>query len=382
MNVLFVTQEPWRAPEYGGQARIHGLISGLVASGLHVDVLAPRVQEETDTLPVGIYESGWLNLPENSYPLSIGSLIFYGIRVLNSLRGLGRTMNYDIIYVQQLYAAWCGFALGIGFANLVLDEHNVEWDLQRQYDLIKPSQWRRLRVYEALCCKLYGHVTIPSASDKSLLCESLGVNPGKVSVVPNGVDCSKFGRMDARGTALKRSLSAEDKHIIFFMGSYGYIPNRDAAQIIINQIYPETRQLVPGTLFMFVGRKPEKLRVPLRKDIMALGVVQNVVDWINAASVCIAPLRFGSGTRLKILEWMACEKPIIATRKAVEGLEVKDGENIILEDDFEKYPGLIRELIANPERSASLGKNARNLVLERYDWCRIGTDLEGVFKNL
>jgi glycosyltransferase involved in cell wall biosynthesis len=314
--------------------------------------------------------------------LGIGAVLSYGLRAFDSLNDLPRAMDYDVVYVQQLHTAWCGFALGLGFTPLVLDEHNVEWDLQRQYDAIKPSQWRRLRVYEAICCRFYRHVTIPSTFDKSLLCESLGVNPRKVSVVPNAVDGSKFRRMDVRGIALKESMDVQDKHLIFFMGSYGYIPNRDAAQLIIDQICPETREFVTNALFVFAGRKPEKLRVPPTKGIVVLGVVQNVVDWINAASVCIAPLRFGSGTRLKLLEWMACERPIIATHKAAEGLAVENGENIILEDDFQNYPRLIRELIANPERSALMGKNARELVLDRYDWRKVGTDLAGVFRRL
>ncbi len=205
---------------------------------------------------------------------------------------------------------------------------------------------------------------------------------GKVSVIPNGVDCSRFKRIEATGIAVKQSLGIEDKHIVFFMGSYGYIPNRDAAQLIIDQILPETRALVNNTFFALVGRKPEKLQVPHTEGLVVPGVVPNVVDWINTATVCIAPLRFGSGTRLKILEWMACERPIIATRKAAEGLEVENGENIILEDDFRKYPQLIGELIANPERSTSMGKKARELVMERYDWRKVGAELEMIFRRL
>jgi glycosyltransferase involved in cell wall biosynthesis len=166
------------------------------------------------------------------------------------------------------------------------------------------------------------------------------------------------------------------------MGSYGYIPNRDAANTIMSEICPKTRKLDPRSVFVFTGRRTDKLKVPPGRGIAVLGVVENVVDYINAASICIAPLRFGSGTRLKILEWMACERPIIASKKAAEGLDVEDGRNIIIEDDFSKYPELIAKLNSNPELCESLGRNARKLVIEQHDWRVVGKELARVLRNV
>jgi glycosyltransferase involved in cell wall biosynthesis len=97
-------------------------------------------------------------------------------------------------------------------------------------------------------------------------------------------------------------------------------------------------------------------------------LVQDVPSYINAADICIAPIRFGSGTRLKILEWMACERPIIASSKAVEGLDVKNGVHLIVEDDFSKYPECISALLNDESLARRLGTNARTLIESKYDW--------------
>ena len=382
MKVLFITQEPWGDPEYGAEARVHGLIQGLSQAGARVGVLVPAVKSLQMQPGLELQKCRWLNGPEYSYPLHLSSAMSYGLRSLASMRDLRKTMDYDVIYVQQLYTAWCGFLLGLSLRPIVLDEHNVEWDILRQYDAVKPSEWERVRAYETLCCRAYSHITIPSTGDKSLLCGSLRVAQDKVSVVPNGVDTRRFRRIEDRGTAVKRALSMQDANIILFMGSYGYIPNRDAANTIMSEICPKTRKLDPRSVFVFTGRRTDKLKVPPGRGIAVLGVVENVVDYINAASICIAPLRFGSGTRLKILEWMACERPIIASKKAAEGRDVEDGRNIIIEDDFSKYPELIAKLNSNPELCESLGRNARKLVIEQHDWRVVGKELARVLRNV
>ena len=94
------------------------------------------------------------------------------------------------------------------------------------------------------------------------------------------------------------------------------------------------------------------------------------------------PLRIGGGTRLKILDAMAMGKAIVSTSIGCEGLAVKNGIHLIIEDDPRRFAEAIVELLVNDQKRLALGKNARQLVEEKYDWGIIARGLDGIYENL
>jgi len=86
------------------------------------------------------------------------------------------------------------------------------------------------------------------------------------------------------------------------------------------------------------------------------------------AQLAVAPVRHGSGTRLKILEYFAAGLPVVCPAKAVEGLEVEHGRHLVLAETPQDTVEAIRALRADPARCAQLGAAARALVEARYDW--------------
>ena len=101
--------------------------------------------------------------------------------------------------------------------------------------------------------------------------------------------------------------------------------------------------------------------------------------YIAQATVYVAPLRIGGGTRLKLLEAMATGKPVVATRLGAEGYPVTDERELLLADTPSAFAGAVVALLRAPERRAELGRAARIFVEQRYDWRAIVPRLEAVY---
>ena len=142
-----------------------------------------------------------------------------------------------------------------------------------------------------------------------------------------------------------------------------YFPNSDAVQLICTKIAPKLDDKIR---FIIIGKEPPTIRKP--KNVDFLGYVDDVKRYIRKSDICIAPLRYGSGTRLKILEYMALGKPVISTSKGAEGLEYINSVNMIIEDNIDSFPERILELIEKKSKRDEIGKNARQLIEEKYDW--------------
>jgi glycosyltransferase involved in cell wall biosynthesis len=131
--------------------------------------------------------------------------------------------------------------------------------------------------------------------------------------------------------------------------------------------------------FTIAGKNPPSIAHP--GNVQFTGYVADIRVIIAEADICIAPIRSGSGTRLKILEYMAMGKPVIATSKGAEGIEYTDGLNIIIEDTIEKYPEVIQALLDDEMRRSTLGREAVKLIKEKYDWDLYRKPLEKIYRD-
>jgi glycosyltransferase involved in cell wall biosynthesis len=97
-------------------------------------------------------------------------------------------------------------------------------------------------------------------------------------------------------------------------------------------------------------------------------MVPDVLPLIASATVSIAPILTGGGSRLKILEAMALRSPVVTTSKGAEGLDVQHGEHLIIADTPDLFAKAISDLIQRSELREHLCENAYRLVLDKYNW--------------
>ena len=171
----------------------------------------------------------------------------------------------------------------------------------------------------------------------------------------------------------------------FFMGSLSYQPNSTSINIYLNRVHPIVKKEIPDIKFYIIGKDcPEWLMQQSKLDnsIKIIGFVKDVRSYICNADVCIAPIVAGSGTRLKILEYMAMGKPVVSTSIGAEGLEVENNRNILIADEWNRFAGIIVELLNSNCLSEKIGLNGRSLVEEKYDWKSIAEKQKRVYERL
>lgn len=172
------------------------------------------------------------------------------------------------------------------------------------------------------------------------------------SVVPNGIDVTD-----------RRSAANSARSGILFPGNFAYPPNVDAAHIIIDEITP----VFPGVKVSILGSNiPLELAAKSSPQIRVEGPIDDMHAEFAGAAVTVLPLRAGGGTRLKALESLAAGTPLVATPKAVEGLDLEDGTHCLIGNEVEDLVDLTRETLVNPAEAHARAERGFEVVRDRY----------------
>jgi len=151
----------------------------------------------------------------------------------------------------------------------------------------------------------------------------------KVKILRNVIDVESFET---------REPMRLQRPAVVFVGGMGYPPNREAAEIVVKISEEVNRRR--RVYFYLVGPSPPPVKFP----VIATGYVNSTIPYILGADICIAPLMRGGGVKLKILEYMASGKPIVASRKAVEGIQ---GVKYVHAETVEEFVNAILDILEN-----------------------------------
>ena len=255
-------------------------------------------------------------------------------------------------------------------APVVLDAHNVETELLRSLAESEPRRaWRLRWRWEARKTERFERGTAlaveavcATSEHDAATFERWGAT--EIVVVPNGVDID--------GIAYEEPASAP---MLVYVGSYGYRPNALAARELVKEVFPVVRRAVPHAGNRLVGREPEAVLQELPPGVEATGEVDDTVEHLRQAAALVVPRRAGSGTRLKILEAMAAGVPVVATPLAVAGLDVRDGEHVLLGQTSHELAGQAIRLLEDRALARQLSTAARADVEQRFAWSVVARPL-------
>jgi sugar transferase (PEP-CTERM/EpsH1 system associated) len=386
MKILWVKAGGLVPPDTGGKIRSYHILRELARQhsvtffsfyAAHDGDLHPDLKDMFDRV-VCIP----LKLPA---PKSLAEIRDYGIRLLSSepysitkycrpevrrrLHALLQQEAYDVILCDFMFAA--GVIPWDWPAPKVLFTHNVEATIwRRHYEVatnpiwkaISRWEWRKMEAAERRYLRLADQVLTVSQTDRDAFAPF--VEPGKLTVIPTGVDVDYFRPMPVEETAIS----------LVFTGSMDWLPNEDAILYFVDAILPLIKQQCAEVSLEVVGRSPSRKLQALaevEKSIRLTGWVEDIRPFVARGSVCIVPLRIGGGTRLKIFEAMAMNKAVVSTSVGAEGLPVRPGENILLADAPQDFADSVVSLLRDPNQRRRLGTAARALVQESYGWPRV-----------
>ncbi len=297
------------------------------------------------------------------------------------LQRLASTVDFDIVQIEHscmgLYSE-----LFSSRANLkrILVIHNVSSQQWARIARVERGRGRSFRSqfyswtmshWEPGYAERFDRIITVSEPNRQLLCEA---NPRlHIDVVPNGVD-----------TQLHQSLPIENiLPTLLFVGIMEYQPNADGAIYFCQEILPIIKRTIPEVDLWIVGQDPlPEVRALASGSVHVTGRVPEVLPYYQRSSIAVVPLRAGGGTRLKILEAMALGRPVVTTTIGCEGLDVRDGEHVLIADTPEEFSSRVVELLTDRDLYLRIAANARELVVNRYDWKAIGAQMLRIYDDM
>jgi glycosyltransferase involved in cell wall biosynthesis len=240
--------------------------------------------------------------------------------------------------------------------------------------------------------KSANYVLVVSDPLRLAVIRTYGLEKSKVLVFRNGVDTQKF-RPEVRDTKLLRhTLKAKNESTLLFIGKI----REERGLTALIEALPNIIAKTPHISAVFVGGGPQKSdvqklaqKLDVEDSLKFLPAVDHdeVPKYICMADIAVGPLvanidTFGSVPR-KVLEYMACAKPVVACRGGVSSDLILDGSNgfLFTKGNKEELASIILKLINNPALAYEVGLNARKHAETFYDWDKIVGEFEKVLSQ-
>lgn len=140
--------------------------------------------------------------------------------------------------------------------------------------------------------------------------------------------------------------SWEQRHDLVFVGGFRHPPNVDAVRWFVREVFPLVRERLPDVQFHCIGGDvpTEIVELSTQPGVVVHGHVPDLGPFMEGARIAVAPLRYGAGVKGKVNLSMAHGQPVVATSCAVEGMHLRDGEDVLVADEAETFAAAIVRL--------------------------------------
>jgi glycosyltransferase involved in cell wall biosynthesis len=286
----------------------------------------------------------------------------------------------DIIIFPHPYLYVVKKSIDFSGKIIIYESQNVEYLLKKEYVGAELSQ--KIFNIEKEIVERSNIIFATSEEDKKQLVQLYGISKNKVHVVPNGVDTSQIELVKLEEKkSLKKEVGLADYNTILFIGSW-HPPNLEALKFIIDEIVNKLSDCV----FLVVGSIKNFYMCEYKnfpKNVLAFGVVdeEEKYELYKLADIAINPMFSGSGTNLKMLDYMSAGIPIISTPIGARGLDIENGKHALVCSEDQMYEKII-ELLNTESLRNILRENARNLVESRYSWDKIANIILSKLKEI
>jgi glycosyltransferase involved in cell wall biosynthesis len=277
--------------------------------------------------------------------------------VSSSMAALIDELRRRVRLTQIEYTHLAHFRKAAG-PRAILVEHDLTFTLYQQLKATEEAErWLRL---ERACFREFAGIWTMSEDDRARALEE-GSHRERTFVVPNGVDTARFVPSEVETAAPE----------VFYVGSFRHLPNVLGFKKLRDEIMPRVWKRFPDArLRVVAGPDPERyLRLENTDRRVALhGFVEDLRPLYAQAAVVAVPLLVSAGTNIKVMEAMACGKAVVSTPVGCAGLGLEDGVDAVIRAEPDAFAEAVIELLADPNRRRTIGKNARATVEQRFSW--------------
>lgn len=214
----------------------------------------------------------------------------------------------------------------------------------------------RAEVEEREVLQSWDRVFVCSDSDRRALLQRGG---HQVRILPNAI----------RPPSSLHSRRSRAPFTFLFVGTLGYYPNEDGLRYFCDAVLPIIRRQAPHPFRVVIvgfGANPSLAPLATMPEVDLVGTVPDVGPWYGDADAVIVPLRAGGGTRIKVLEAFAYERPVVSTAQGCEGIPVCDGEHLLITDTARDMAEQCVRLMRDPGLRQRLVTHAGVLLRDRY----------------
>jgi sugar transferase (PEP-CTERM/EpsH1 system associated) len=226
--------------------------------------------------------------------------------------------------------------------------------------IIYRVEHKRCLEAERECLDGFDGCVVVSPNDRDYLTERYPQYSRKMHVIPNGVRVEDF--------PYRREKVSPEK--IVFIGNMRTLQNADAAIYFAREVFQGIREKHPGASFWIIGADPgnEVRSLAAIQGVVVTGRVHDVRAHAYDAAVSVCPVRIGAGIQNKVLESMAMGIPVVTTTVGAEGLLGRNGQHFTVADSPQEFSAGVIEIFSDTAKAASISRNGRVLVEERYSW--------------
>lgn len=383
-RVLVLNDYAVTPADAGGKIRIDAVARGLASAGSDVTILTLTGEAQGRRIAVAD-RCEELNVPKAPMHRRMDAVLAHALKCsaddVSSLL-LTRTMTPRFAAALRREAR---FASAVLFSHCYLeplrkelpagvdvfyDAHNVEYEMKRvlfpQTRLARFAIERVKRAEGTLARNSRHTFCVSEATKAALLAMAPESAAERIHVVPNGTDCSQMMNLSREERQQRRlAIGLGPEPTAVFLGS-GHPPNAQAARLIIDEAAQEN----PGVSFLLIGSVCGWfVGQALPQNVVMMSTVSNSVKsfLLQCADLALNPMQVGSGTSLKLFDYLAAGLPVLTTRLGARGIAPED-EPVLFYAEVEEFSRRLREIAAEPELLERHREASRRLALEKFDW--------------
>lgn len=358
--------------------RSHFQVRGLLDAGHRVTVVTLNRSEidsknivkleqsgaKAISVKLSKYQSLWNAFKTLFSANPLQSMFMWSPELMTKIQAVLKSDPPDVIHVEHLRMACYGIQFMKDWPTVwdAVDYLSALYHDGKQFstNLITRQTFAieapRLQVYERRLSTQFPATLVISTKDQALFQEN-HPQPSQIHYQPQGLPIS-----------IPDVTVERDSKTLAITGTLNYHPNVASVHYFVRDILPFVQRQIPDIRLQLVGANPDESIQALTNDTIKItGFVPSITEYLHRSTIALAPVSYGSGIQIKVLEAFLTATPLVATSTALRGLDVQHEREVLIADTPTDFANAVLRLLADPALRSRIGEAGRKYVEQNHD---------------